>query len=69
MTYTTIAGDMWDSIAYKVYGTDAYVGTLMANNPDYLEDNFVFSAGIKLYCPEINSSNELLKSKLPPWRR
>lgn len=69
MTYTTIAGDMWDSISVKVYGTDAYIGKLMENNPDYLEDNFVFPAGIELYCPEISGKEDALLSMLPPWRR
>jgi len=68
MIYTTISGDMWDSISEKVYGSDAYVGKLMANNPDYLEDNFVFPAGIDLYCPDIDGTTEALISMLPPWR-
>ena len=70
MTYTTISGDMWDSISVKVYGTDAYVGKLMANNPDYLEDNFIFPAGIELYCPDLSgTSDEVTLSMLTPWRR
>ena len=69
MTYTTIAGDMWDSISYKVYGTDAYTDKLMANNPEYLEDNYVFPAGIVLYCPNIDGSDAAILSMLPPWRR
>ena len=69
MTYTTISGDMWDSISYKVYGTDAYVGKLMAYNPAYLENNFIFPAGIDLFCPEIDGTEDALLSMLPPWRR
>ncbi len=69
MTYTTISGDMWDSISVKVYGTDEYVGKLMANNPEYLEDNFIFPAGIELFCPEIDGTQDALLSMLPPWRR
>lgn len=69
MTYTTIAGDMWDSISYKVYGTDAYTDKLIANNPEYLEDNYVFPAGVELYCPEFDGSDDALLSMLPPWRR
>ena len=69
MTYTTIAGDMWDSISFKVYGTEAYTGKLMSNNPEFLEDNYVFPAGIEIYCPEIEGTDSLLLSQLPPWRR
>ena len=69
MIYTTISGDMWDSISVKVYGTDAHVGNLMANNPDYLEDNFIFPAGIELFCPEIIGAGDDVLSMIPPWRR
>ena len=31
-TYTTIQGDMWDSIAYRLYGNEKYVGDLMKAN-------------------------------------
>ena len=31
--YTTIAGDMWDGIAYKTLGDEAYTDKLMKQNP------------------------------------
>lgn len=67
-TYTTSSGDMWDSISFKVYGTTSYVGKLMAYNSDYLEENYVFPAGIVLRVPEVEGTQEL-ESLLPPWRK
>ena len=66
-TYTTVSGDMWDSISFKVYGSTDYTGKLMAYNSDYLE-NYIFPAGIELRVPEIEMQDETL-SMLPPWRR
>ena len=50
--YTTVQGDMWDSIAYNFYGDVKYIGLLLQNNLDLL-DIFVFSAGTKVYIPEM----------------
>lgn len=67
-TYVTISGDMWDVISLKVYGTTAYTGKLMAYNSGYLEDHYVFPAGIEIRVPELEEEDETLSS-LPPWRR
>lgn len=64
MYYVTIAGDTWDMIAYKVYGKEIYADYLMKNNYDLL-DIFVFSAGTKVYIPELP---EITTADLPPWR-
>lgn len=64
MYYVTIAGDTWDMIAYKVYGKEIYADYLMKNNYDLL-DIFVFSAGTKVYIPELP---EVTTADLPPWR-
>lgn len=40
--YTTIAGDMWDGIAYKTLGDEAYTDRLMKLNPQYRR-TFIFS--------------------------
>lgn len=63
--YTTIHGDMWDSISYKVYGKDKYSMELIKANPAYA-NVAVFSSGIELICPEL-IIEEI--STLPPWRR
>ena len=36
-TYTTIQGDMWDSIAYKLYGDEKYMCQLMKSNLELLD--------------------------------
>ncbi len=63
-TYTTIQGDMWDSIAYKLYGNEKYMGMLMQNNLELL-DIFIFGAGTVLNVPELESESE---TDVPSWR-
>ena len=46
-TYTTKQGDVWDKIAYEVYGDEEYTGWLMESNFPLL-DTFVFDAGVVL---------------------
>lgn len=64
-TYTTIQGDMWDSIAYSQLGSEAYTGELIRLNYAYL-DYYVFPAGIVLTLPEKTVD---LAASLPPWKR
>ena len=63
-TYTTIQGETWDQIAYKVYGGEEYAAFLMANNYPYL-DILVFSAGTVLNTPGLPAEED---GELPPWR-
>lgn len=60
-----IAGDMWDGIAYKTLGDEAYMDRLMKLNPQYRR-TFVFPAGITLTVPEPETR---VSSDLPPWKR
>lgn len=50
-TYTTIQGDMWDSIAYAQMGDCAYTDKLIELNGKY-RDVFIFPAGVTLTLPE-----------------
>lgn len=63
-TYTTIQGETWDEIAYKVYGSEGYAALLMESNYPLL-DILVFSAGTVLQTPELP---ERVDEELPPWR-
>lgn len=63
--YTTAAGDMWDHIAYKIYGDEQYMAQLMAANPAHAS-TVVFGGGVELIVPDIEIS---ASSNLPPWRR
>jgi phage tail protein X len=64
-TYTTKQGDMWDAIAYKVYGSEYLMHTLMDANPDHIT-TVIFSAGIVLLVPDLVSTTP---QNLPPWKR
>lgn len=66
-TYTTIQGDTWDGIAYKLYGDEKYMKNLIEANWLYA-DTMVFSAGVELTVPEI-SDEEKDDDNLPIWRQ
>ncbi|MBQ8699012.1 MAG: tail protein X [Schwartzia sp.] len=56
---------MWDLIAYKVYGKEAYISKLLEANED-LKEIVVFPAGVTIVCPEADAETSRI---LPPWRR
>ncbi|AIF51260.1 tail protein X [Pelosinus sp. UFO1] len=64
-TYTTKQGDMWDAIAYKVYGSEHQMHVLMDANPVYIP-TVIFPAGVILVVPDIATSQP---QNLPPWKR
>lgn len=61
--YTTQAGDMWDLISYKVYGTEKYLPQLLAANQD-CKETVVFEGGVEIVCPDIDVRPS---SSLPSW--
>lgn len=63
--YITIQGDMWDSIAKRLYGTEAAPNVLLEANQQYA-DIVMFPAGIMLRIPKYIAPKV---STLPPWRR
>lgn len=65
--YETKQGDMWDYIAWKVYKNERMIGKLL-NAPENREimTTYIFSAGTKVWCPEI--AGQTTASELPPWR-
>lgn len=67
MTYTTISGDMWDSIAYSQLGSVDYTGQLMALNMKHI-DYFIFPAGIVLQLPEVDKQ-KVANPLLPVWKQ
>ena len=64
-TYVTIQGDMWDSIAYKAYGKEAYISRLLEAN-EGCKDIAVFPAGVEIICPDADPETSRI---LPPWKR
>lgn len=65
-TYTTIQGDMWDSIAYKTLGSVNLTDRLMMANRRHLH-RYTFPAGIVLEVPEVKA--ESMAEGLPPWKQ
>lgn len=62
-TYSTIQGDMWDMIAFKLTGSYSGMSELMKANPDHMEI-VIFPAGIVLNVPVFT---EGVADTLPPW--
>lgn len=66
MTYTTVQGDKWDSISYKVYGDCKYTDVLISANSEY-RYIYIFSGGITLEIPEVEE--RITSDDLPPWKK
>ncbi len=67
-TYTTISGDTWDLILYKVNGQGAefQMDQLIAKNPEHRNRVF-FPAGVVLKLPRCQKIQN--KQEVPPWKR
>lgn len=65
--YTTKQGDMWDYIAYLVYGDEYQMPVLLRANPE-LNDIHIFEAGAEIWCPELTISEESENESAPDWR-
>ncbi|WP_110933808.1 tail protein X [Paenibacillus bouchesdurhonensis] len=64
-TYTTIQGDTWDGISFKLFGEERFSVQLMNANPGHIE-TVVFSGNIVLHVPELPAEQS---QTLPPWKR
>ena len=64
--YTTIQGDTFDIVAFKVWGNEKLMHRLIQANPGY-RDTVYFSAGVRLVIPEIQTPVE--KGPVPPWQK
>ncbi len=63
-TYTTIQGDTWDLIAYKLYGSEKYMKNFIEANWPLLEI-LVFSSGTIINVPDIPEDSD---DDAPFWR-
>ena len=66
--YTTIQGDTFDGIAFRVYenkGGEKLTSTLIEANPEHIS-KVIFPAGIVLNVPEVYYP---ASKSLPPWVR
>ena len=66
--WTTKEGDMWDLIAWKVYGDESRVNLLMGaqENAIFLTTT-IFLDGVKIWCPYFDAEDPDTE-ELPPWR-
>lgn len=64
-TYTTIQGDTWDMISYKVYGNEQHMETLIQANIKHIH-RVIFSANVLLTIPTLDIPTT---TQLPPWKR
>lgn len=64
-TYTTIQGDTWDLISYRVYGEEKYMRYLIEANWQYI-DILQFSSGTVLTVPDLPEETD---EDAPFWRR
>ena len=63
MTYSTVAGDSFDSVAFKLFGSEKCAVDLIKANPDHVQ-TFIFNAGVELNIPEIKVTTE----PILPWQ-
>lgn len=72
-TYTTMSGDMWDDIAFRILGDQMRVSELFRLNSDKL-DYFIFPEGIQLRIPDQADTDAAYESgssprhSSVPWR-
>lgn len=55
-SYTTIQGDTWDLIAYRLWGSEYLLPLLLEANPKHRETLF-FSGDVVLNVPTIDITN------------
>ena len=63
--YTTIAGDTWDIVSYKMLGSEMYKNAILEVNLASRE-TVIFPAGVYLTIPDIEPE---VSEDLPPWKR
>jgi len=63
-TYTTMQGDAWDAIAYRLWGEERLFVELVQANPEHL-DVVLFPAGIVLRVPP--KPKRVIRQELPLW--
>lgn len=66
-TYSTLQGDTWDLIAWRVYGSSSYTHVLIQANVEHVE-TYVFGPDVRLVVPDITPA-EAAQANTPPWRR
>ncbi|MEG2678599.1 MAG: tail protein X [Oscillospiraceae bacterium] len=65
-TYTTIQGDKWDTVSFKVYGSCRFASQLIEANLAH-KDSFILAAGVVLKTPDFDM--DIAQPELPPWKQ
>ena len=65
--YTTISGDMWDLISYRLTGSHEMAVPIMQANPQYT-DTFIFPSGVVLTIPDLEEIMDTT-TVVPPWQQ
>lgn len=65
VTYTTMQGDRWDVISFRLFNSELYTDELFKANTHYA-DVAVFGAGVVLNVPEVSIEQAEL---IAPWLR
>lgn len=63
--YTTIQGDTWDLISFKLFGSEKYMKNLIEANWPLLE-TLVFSSGTVITVPDLPEESD---EDAPFWRQ
>lgn len=63
-TYTTIQGDTWDMIAFRLFGEESRMKELAEANRQHM-DTLVFGSGTVLSVPDIEEARDY---EVPFWR-
>ena len=66
--YTTVSGDMWDGISYKLYGTMNRAAEIAELNEKYI-DCPTLPGGIELRTPPEKTAPPANAGSLPAWKR
>ena len=67
-TTTTIQGDTWDILAKRLYGNELFMDVLVKANFKHRRIA-IFSAGVVLQVPEVDTTALADDTNLPPWKR
>lgn len=63
-SYTTVQGDTWDLIAYKIWGSEYLLPLLFEANLAHV-NTLIFKAGVTLNIPEIETETDMVDR--PIW--
>lgn len=69
ISHTTVAGERWDSLAWRYYGDATLIAPIIQTNPA-IQIEAVFEAGRIIGVPLIVVDQTVQqKADLPPWKR